>query len=219
MKAGTKPTEREAGEWQADQDPRDPPTPAIPDRAGRGRRPHHGHRPGGRRRKGSGCIGTAGSRLSYTIRRIVQPVAWASSPIYLSVSALLWGWGLPGSRTSQSVPLLRRTPCACSGQPPHCTPPARDALPFRCLALDCNGERCGDHDTDFGAFVQAYRSARDKQESRNKMYQEARPLFLIEDSRKEIARSDEYPGAEYCLPIFMISRKNSKQCAQNSMMW
>ena len=61
---------------------------------------------------------------------------------------------------------------------------------------DCQGEGCTDYKTDFGAYVKAYRSTRDKPELREKVIEKARRLFLIDNSREKIARSDELPGPE-----------------------
>lgn len=49
----------------------------------------------------------------------------------------------------------------------------------------CDGEGGRDRESDFGAYVQAYRSTRDKPELRKKVIQKARQLFLIRTPRKE----------------------------------
>lgn len=56
---------------------------------------------------------------------------------------------------------------------------------------NCNDGKGGDCKTDFGAFVQAYRSTRDKPELRQKVIQKARRLFLVENFREEAAKTVE----------------------------
>ncbi|MFW5637288.1 MAG: hypothetical protein ACOC3W_01065 [Thermodesulfobacteriota bacterium] len=50
---------------------------------------------------------------------------------------------------------------------------------------NCNDENRGNHKTDFGAFVRAYRYTRDKPDLRRKVIRKARQLFMIERPKEK----------------------------------
>ncbi len=59
---------------------------------------------------------------------------------------------------------------------------------------NCTDENRGNHKTDFGAFVRAYRYTRDKPDLRRKVIRKARQLFLVEKPTEKMGPVAEESG-------------------------